>query len=53
MEEAKHLLLTTTLNVTEIADSVGFADYNNFIQRFKQMVGITPAAYRNATFKNE
>ena len=53
MEEAKHLLLTTTLTVTEIAASVGFADYNNFIQRFKQMVGITPAAYRNATFKNE
>lgn len=44
--KAKRLLTTTEYSVTEIADRTGFADYNNFIQRFKKMVGATPLQYR-------
>ncbi|MBQ9713727.1 MAG: PocR ligand-binding domain-containing protein [Clostridia bacterium] len=43
---AKQLLSTTNLSVTEIAEKTGFADYNNFIQRFKKITGVTPLQYR-------
>ena len=46
IEQAKKLLCSTNLNVTEIAESVGFNDYNNFIQRFKYIVGVTPLQYK-------
>lgn len=46
IELAKKLLRTTNLNVTEIAEAVGFSDYNNFIQRFKSITGITPLKYK-------
>ncbi|MBE5747954.1 MAG: helix-turn-helix domain-containing protein [Clostridiales bacterium] len=44
--KAKQLLSTTDLSVTAVAERTGFADYNNFIQRFKKMTGITPLQYR-------
>ena len=43
---AKHLLTATNLSVTAVAEQTGFADYNNFIQRFKKITGITPLQYR-------
>ena len=43
---AKQLLATTELSVTAVAERTGFADYNNFIQRFKKMTGRTPLQYR-------
>ena len=43
---AKHLLSTTELSVTAVAEQTGFSDYNNFIQRFKKIVGTTPMQYR-------
>lgn len=46
IELAKKLLRTTNLNVTEITETVGFNDYNNFIQRFKSITGVTPLKYR-------
>ena len=46
IERAKKLLVTTVYSVTEIAESLAFLDYNNFIQRFKSMVGVTPLQYR-------
>lgn len=46
IEKAKKLLVTTECSVTEIAESLAFFDYNNFIQRFKRMVGVTPLQYR-------
>ncbi len=45
--KAKQLLSSTELSVTEIAEKTGFSDYNNFIQRFKKAVGLTPLRYRN------
>jgi len=46
MEKAKELLLDGDMTVTEIAEAVGFSDYNNFIQRFKVQTGFTPLKYR-------
>ena len=46
IEQAKKMLRTTDLNVTQIAEAVGFNDYNNFIQRFKRIVGISPLQYK-------
>lgn len=46
IERAKLLLKTTGYAVTEVADRTGFSDYNNFIQRFKKMTGVTPLQYR-------
>jgi AraC family transcriptional regulator len=45
IERAKSLLLTTDLNVTEVAGACGFKpDY--FPRRFKQLVGMSPSAFR-------
>ena len=44
---ASHLLITTDHTVAEIADMSGFSDYNNFIQRFKAVVGQTPLSFRH------
>ena len=46
MEKAKKLLVSSSLPITEIAWQTGFCNYNNFIQRFKAMVGKTPLQYR-------
>ena len=46
IQKATSLLKTTTLSVTEIAEQTGFSDYNNFIQRFKKIFGVTPLKYR-------
>lgn len=46
MARARELLRRSELSVAEVAEATGFADYNNFIQRFKGMVGVTPHKYR-------
>lgn len=47
LKRAKHLLLNTTLNVTEIALSCGFSDSNYFSTAFKSKYGSPPKIYRN------
>lgn len=47
MNMAKHLLLTTTQPVTEVALNCGFGDISHFHLRFKQETGRTPLHYRN------
>lgn len=46
IETAKKLLTESELTVTEIADSVGFADYNYFCRVFKKETGIPAKKYR-------
>lgn len=46
MERAKVLLRGSDKPVQEIADALGFATRNHFSQSFKQVVGKTPAEYR-------
>jgi transcriptional regulator GlxA family with amidase domain len=46
IEEAKHLLETTSTPVEMVAVEVGYEDPNFFRRLFKRQVGITPARYR-------
>lgn len=44
--EAEKLLLTTKMNITDIAMKVGFADTSYFIKVFKEYKNITPKQYQ-------
>ncbi|MFL9831136.1 substrate-binding domain-containing protein [Flavobacterium sp. ST-87] len=47
LDKAKILLSTTTMNISEIAYSCGFASPNYFSTAFKTKFGVTPKDYRN------
>jgi len=46
INEAKRLLLETTLPIHVISDKVGFNDYNYFCRIFKKIVGTPAKQYR-------
>lgn len=46
-ERAKHMLLHTQASVTEICFEVGYESLGTFSTRFKNLVGVTPARFRN------
>lgn len=46
MYEAKRLLLTTSLRVSDIVNGVGYRSLGTFTTRFTQAVGMTPSQYR-------
>lgn len=46
INEAKRLLVETTLPIHVISDKVGFNDYNYFCRIFKKMVGIPAKQFR-------
>ncbi len=46
LEKAKELLLTTNKNMEQIAVAVGFPNYNYFIRRFRERLGISPLQFR-------
>ena len=48
IEEAKRLLVTTDMPISEVAESVGISDSNYFAKCFKSAVGVTPLKYRKA-----
>ena len=52
MECAKHLLTETTLLLHEVGAQVGYADQSYFTAMFRQHVGTTPKAYRDATTRS-
>jgi AraC-like DNA-binding protein len=45
--EAKRLLLTTSLTVSDIVCSVGYSGVGTFTSRFSRVVGMTPTQYRD------
>ena len=45
-EYAKKLLVFSKMTVNQICYECGFDDYPNFVRRFKQNVGMTPAEFR-------
>ncbi len=47
---AKKLLTTSTLNISEISDRLGYTDIRAFSRRFKREVGITPTEFRAIHF---
>lgn len=46
LHEGKKLLKTTDLPIKEIAERIGFADYNYFSRVFKKHYGKSPKSYR-------
>ena len=46
IESACHLLRTSSLNISEIADRCGFEDQNYLARQFRQHMGISPTQYR-------
>ena len=46
MEQAKKLLLSTSLPVAEVAEQAGYGDYRVFTKVFKKSEGVTPSQYR-------
>jgi AraC family transcriptional regulator len=46
LREAKRLLLSTSLSVTDISHRVGYQSVGNFSSRFRSSVGISPTSYR-------
>jgi two-component system response regulator YesN len=50
IEEAKHMLGTSTIRVSRVAQECGFNSLSYFIQAFKRATGLSPRRYR-ATFQ--
>lgn len=50
IEKSKSLLIERTLSLPEVAEAVGFSDYNYFSRVFKKENGVSPLAYRKAYF---
>ena len=48
MQQARALLTTSTMSVSQIADQVGFGSISHFTKAFKAHAGMTPSAYREA-----
>lgn len=46
IEKAKSLIITSTVNLSQIALELGFENHSHFSQTFRKMVGVSPDAYR-------
>lgn len=46
MEKAKHLLVSSSLSITDIACAVGYSNYTHFSTQFKKNMALTPREYR-------
>lgn len=46
IEEAKHLLETTSMPLDEVSAEVGYRDPSSFRRLFKRLTGVSPARYR-------
>lgn len=47
LEKAKNLLLSTQMNINEIAYDLGYSNPKSFGKLFKKKVGMTPSLYRS------
>ena len=48
INRAKHLLTTTTYNITTISNMVGYPNDTHFMYIFRKKVGMTPSQYRKS-----
>jgi AraC-like DNA-binding protein len=46
VERAKHLLIVTSLSVTDVCMAVGFSSLGSFSSLFSRLVGISPSKFR-------
>ncbi|MDG9720180.1 AraC family transcriptional regulator [Streptomyces sp. DH24] len=51
IQEAKRLLMTTSLTVAEIAVRVGYSSTGSFTRRFTELVGLSPTHYRRLSLE--
>lgn len=51
VSKAKELLLETNMNITEIAEELGFAYANHFTRMFTKKVGYSPSIFRRISNK--
>jgi AraC family transcriptional regulator len=49
VQRTQQLLTSTEMSLTEIADAVGFFDLSHCINRFREIVGVTPGDYRRCS----
>lgn len=49
LEEAKRLMGSTDWTGQQIAEAAGFSTYNQFLHQFRQLCGVTPKAWRDAS----
>lgn len=47
LEQAKKLLVTSTMSLSDISAAIGYTDPKYFSRLFTRMVGLRPAEYRN------
>lgn len=52
MAEARKLLVNTAHSVSQVAETVGYADVSYFIRQFRQFHNTSPQAWRNASFRD-
>lgn len=52
LAEAKVLLCSTKMSISDIAFKIGFKDSNSFIRFFRQEMSITPGEYRKINYHN-
>lgn len=50
INEAKNLIFENALSLSEIAQSLGFEDYNYFSRAFKKVTGYSPKTYKKLIF---
>ena len=50
LNQAKKLLKTSDLSISQVALLSGFSNINYFPTAFKKMVGISPSDYRNENY---
>ena len=48
IDEAKKLLIEDTVPLRQVAEAVGFSDYNYFSRIFKKRTGVSPLAYKKS-----
>ena len=46
VNRARHLLETTDLSISDIAQTCGFYDHSHFVRVFRRERGVTPGEYR-------
>jgi AraC-like DNA-binding protein len=49
MDEAKHLLATTSQTVQKIAEHIGYTDVSLFSRQFRRRYGVSPRQWREQT----
>lgn len=48
LERARHLLLDSTMTISQIAGEVGFSSFSHFTRTFQRHTGTTPGDYRRS-----